>query len=51
MPGSDFGAQKSSKVDKKRFANIYANHPKPIVNQHFGFSSSVRLEKARNQQS
>jgi hypothetical protein len=48
MPGSDFEAQKSSRVDKKRFGNIYANHPKSIVNQYFGFSSTVRFEKARN---
>ena len=36
------------KMDKKRFANIYANHPKTIVNQYFGFSSIVRFEKAKN---
>ena len=48
MPGSDFGAQKPSKQDKKRLQNIYANHPKTIVNQYFGFSSITRFEKARN---
>ena len=48
MPGSDVEAQKSSKVDKKRFANIYANHPKSIVIHYFGFSLIVRFEKARN---
>ena len=48
MPESDFEAQKSTRVDKKRFGNIYENHPATIVNQHFGFSSIVRFEKARN---
>ena len=47
MPGSDFEAQKSSKVDKKRFRNIYANHPKTIVYEYFGFSSSFRFENAK----
>ena len=49
MPGSDFGAQKPSKRDKKRLRNIYANHPKMIVNQYFGFSSIILFVKARNQ--
>jgi hypothetical protein len=49
MPGSNFGAHKPLKLDKKRFENIYANHPKTIVNQYFGFSPIVRFEKARNQ--
>ena len=48
MPGSDFEAQKPSKQDKKRFQNIYANHPKMIVNQHFGFSLIFRNLKGRN---
>ena len=49
MPGSDFGAQKPSKQDKKRLRNIYANHPKIIVNQYFGFSSIVWFVKATKQ--
>ena len=50
MKGSDVEAQKYSKVDpdKKRFENIYANHPETIVNQNFRFPSTVRFEKARN---
>jgi hypothetical protein len=48
MPGSNFGTHKPLKLDKRRFANIYANHPEMIVNQYFRFSSIVRLEKARN---
>ena len=48
MPGSDFRAQKPSKRDKKRLRNIYANHPKTIVNQYFGFSSIVWFVRARN---
>ena len=48
MPGNDFEAQKPSKQDKKRFGNVYANHPKMIVYQHFGFSSVLRLDKSRN---
>ena len=48
MPGSNFEAQKSSRQDKKIFRNIYANHPKMIVNQHFGFSSILRFDKGRN---
>ena len=48
MPGSDFRAQKLSKLDKKRLRNIYANNPKTIVFQYFGFTSTVRFEKARN---
>ena len=48
MPESVFGAQKPSKQDKKRFGNIYVNHPKTIVNQHFGFSSILRFDKGRN---
>jgi hypothetical protein len=48
MPKSDFEAQKSTRVDKKRFGNIYENHPETIVNQYFGFPSIVRFEKARN---
>jgi hypothetical protein len=41
MPGSDFGALKPSKWDKKRQRTIYANHPKAIVNKYFEFSSIV----------
>ena len=37
MPGNDFRAQEPSKRDKKRLQNIYANHPKMIVNQYFDF--------------
>ena len=48
MPGSNFRVLKPSKMDKKRIRNIYANHPKTIVYQHFGFSSILRLAKARN---
>ena len=48
MSGSDFRAQKLSKLDKKRLQNIYANNPKMIVFQYVGFSSIVRFEKARN---
>ena len=48
MPGSNFGANKPLKLDKKRFANIYVYDPKSIVYQYFGFSSTARLEKARN---
>ena len=48
MPRSDFGAQKSSKLDKKRLQNIYANHPKTIEYQYFGFSSILKFGKARN---
>ena len=48
MPGSHFGAQKPSKVDIKRSQNIYANHPKTIVNQYFDFSSIVYFVRARN---
>ena len=47
MPGSDFRAHKPSEMDKKRLQNIYANHPKTIVNQYFGFSSIVLFVKAR----
>ena len=43
---SEFEAKKSSKVDKKRFADIYVNHLRSIINQYFGFSSIVRFEKA-----
>ena len=48
MPESDVRDQKQSKVDEMRFQNIYANHPKTIVNQYFGFSSTVWIVKARN---
>ena len=48
MPEGDFGAKKPSNRDKKILKNIYANHPKTIVYQYFGFSSIVRFEKARN---
>ena len=48
MPGNDFGAHKRSKLDKKRLQNIYANNPKTIVKQYFGFSSMLRFVKARN---
>ena len=48
MPESDFRAQKPSKLDKKRLRNIYANNPKTIVFQYFGFTSIVTFEKARN---
>ena len=48
MPGSDFGAQKPSKRHIKRLRNIYANHPKTIVNQYFGYSSILWIAKARN---
>ena len=48
MLGSDFRAQKPSKQDKKRLQNIYAYHPKMIVNQYFGYSSIVWVVKARN---
>ena len=48
MSGSDFRAQKPSKLDKMRLQNIYTNNPKMIVYQYFGFSSIVRFEKARN---
>jgi hypothetical protein len=48
MPGSDFGAQKPSKLDKKRLLNIYANYSKMIVNQYFEFSSTLKFVKARN---
>jgi hypothetical protein len=48
MPGSDFGAINPSELDKKRLQNIYANHPKTIVNQYFGFSSTPKFVKARN---
>ena len=48
MAGSYFGAKTPSKHEKKRIRNIYANHPKTIVYQHFGFSSILRLAKARN---
>ena len=48
MSGSDFRAQKPSKLEKKRLRNISANNPKTIVFQYFGFSSIVRFEKARN---
>ena len=48
MPGSDFRAQKPSKRDIERLRNIYANHPKTIVNQYFGVSLIVRFVKARN---
>ena len=47
MSGSDFRAQKPSKLDKKRLRNIYANNPKTIVYQYFEFSSILRFEKAR----
>ena len=43
-----FWSPKPSKHGKKRIRNIYANHPKTIVYQHFGFSSILRLAKARN---
>ena len=48
MPGSDFRAQNPSKMDKKILQNIYANHPKTIVNQYFGFSLIIMCKKARN---
>ena len=48
MPGRDFEAQKPSKQDKKRTQNIYANHPKTIINHYFGFSSIFRNLKGRN---
>jgi hypothetical protein len=41
MPGRDFGIQKPSKLDKKGLRNIYANHPKTILNQYFEFSLMV----------
>jgi hypothetical protein len=41
MPKSDVGAQKPSKLDKKRLQNIYGNYSKMIVNQYFEFSSIV----------
>ena len=48
MPESDFRAHKPSKLEKKRLRNIYANNPKMIVFQYFGFSSIVKFEKARH---
>ena len=48
MSGSDFRAQRPLKLDKKRLRNIYANNPKTIVFQYFGFSSILRFVKARN---
>ena len=48
MPGSDFRAQKPSKLDKKRLRNIYANNPKSIAYQYFGFSSILRFKKVKN---
>ena len=50
MPGSDFRAQNPSKWDKKRLRNIYANHPKTIVNQYFRFSLIHRFVKAKTYQ-
>ena len=47
MPGSDFKAQKPSKLDEKRLRNIYAKNPKTILYQYFGFSSILRFVKAR----
>ena len=44
----DFRAQKPSEMEKKRLRNIYANHPKTIVYQYFGFSSIFNFEMARN---
>ena len=48
MPGSDFRAQKPSKVDKKRLRNIYANNPTTIEQLYFGLSSIFRFVKSRN---
>ena len=48
MPGGDFEAIKLSKQDEKKIQNIYANHPKMIVNQHFGLSSILMNLKGRN---
>ena len=45
MPGSDFGAKKTSKRDKK---GITKYNPKTIINQYFGFSSIVGFLRARN---
>jgi hypothetical protein len=49
MPASDFGAQKPLKRDKKRLRNINANHLKTIVDQYFGFSSTFKFVKGKNQ--
>jgi hypothetical protein len=51
MPGSHFGTQNPSKLDLKKLRNIYANHPKTIVNQYFGFSSILKFVNARNHHS
>ena len=48
MPGSDFRAPKPSILDKMRLRKIHANHPKTIVNQYFGISSTLEFVKARN---
>ena len=48
MLKSNFGAHKPLELDKKRFANIHVYDPKSIVNQYFGFSLTVRFEKARH---
>ena len=44
MPGSNFRTHKPLKLDKK----ICKYLCKSIVYQYFGFSSTVRFEKARN---